>query len=234
MNPCSKSSEYLRIIKDSAQKEDDLHVIEKELANLSVNDVSELNDDQKKCFWCNLYNGLVRKEMKYNNNYPTSTVEKINFFYRTKLTVAGNKYSLQKIEHSILRKGKPSFGFGYLSLPQLSATKRKFQPEEFDNRIHFMLNCGAKSCPRVKLLSEDNYDAEANSLTNAYINREVDVRENSILVPRIFLWYLGDFNGRDGVRNFIRPYLDEDVQGKKVKFDSYDWRRTENFFQSRV
>lgn len=232
MNPHSKTAQYLQLVRLSESMNERISEVEKKISGLSVDEISILGDIEKKCFWCNIYNAVVRKEMKFHNRYPKNTLQKIRFFYRTNLSVAGHNVSLQKIEHSILRRGRPSFGMGYIKLPQISNFKKRVQPNELDNRIHFLLNCGAKSCPRVRPLTKDNYECEVENLAESYIQRETVVNKSNIIVPRIFLWYLGDFDGRRGVKNTIRQYLDEETEDKNIEFDSYDWSRTDVFFHN--
>jgi hypothetical protein len=45
-------------------------------------------------------------------------------------------------------------------------------------------------------------------------------------VPRLFLWYVGDFGGWSGTRAFLREYGAVPPDGSpRIRYLSYDWRR---------
>ena len=76
-------------------------------------------------FWINAYNALTIKGVL--DHYPTTSVRKIKlfggFFSRIKFQVGGCSYTLDNIEHDIIR-----YEFG-------------------DPRIHFALVCASLGCP---------------------------------------------------------------------------------------
>jgi len=45
-----------------------------------------------------------------------------------------------------------------------------------------------------------------------------------VRVPRVMLWFHGDFGGQSGIRTFLREYdaLPEDA-APKVRFHDWDW-----------
>ena len=79
--------------------------------------------------------------------------------------------------------------------------------KEFDARIHFIVNCGARSCPPIRILQSSsssdagaggdtgNVDQALASATAGYLHSEVRVDEakREILLPRLLLWYGADF-----------------------------------------
>ena len=48
---------------------------------------------------------------------------------------------------------------------------------EVDPRIHFALNCGAKSCPPIKTFSGDQVQAQLNLAANAYLENDDALNE---------------------------------------------------------
>ena len=74
----------------------------------------------------------------------------------------GRVYTLDDVEHGLLRGNRPH---PYRLFPQFA---RRDDPRaadgvpaaEVDCRVHFALNCGAKSCPPVDVYTERGLDAE--------------------------------------------------------------------------
>jgi glutaredoxin len=79
---------------------------------------------------------------------------------------------------------------------------------DFDARIHFILNCGALSCPPIKVLragarasegvsvvDHGNVEQALHAATAAYLSAEVRVDADSQIVylPRLLMWYEKDF-----------------------------------------
>ncbi len=104
----------------------------------------------------------------------------MSFFKKYKYLVGGLVYSLEDIEHGILRKND-NFNTSLLSLISFyfkgrgngtrflkNDPRRKFILEEVDPRIHFALNCGAKSCPPILVYEEDDLDAELDIATRNF------------------------------------------------------------------
>lgn len=74
--------------------------------------------------------------------------------------------------------------------------------DSFDPRVHFILNCGALSCPPIKVLDCDaqqdgggNVDAALGAAAAAYLHGEVsvDLVQKQVFLPRLLLWYGQDF-----------------------------------------
>ena len=74
------------------------------------------------------------------------------FFNNTAYVLGGSPFTLQDIENGVLRANKK--GVGALS-PQFSKVdpRRRLSLDQAEPRIHFALNCGAKSCPPIKTFS---------------------------------------------------------------------------------
>jgi len=64
-----------------------------------------------------------------------------------------------------------------------------------DPRIHFALNCGARSCPQIAVYSSTNIEKALNMATSSYCNSEIDVlpTNSEICLSKLFLWYRNDF-----------------------------------------
>ena len=64
-----------------------------------------------------------------------------------------------------------------------------------DPRIHFALNCGARSSPQIAIYSSTNIEKALNMATTSYCNSEVDIfpEQEEIHLSKLFLWYRNDF-----------------------------------------
>ena len=58
---------------------------------------------------------------------------------------------------------------GYIKNPFLSDELENLQVAESDYRIHFALNCGAKSCPAIRIYSAKDLDRELELNTKAFL-----------------------------------------------------------------
>ena len=73
--------------------------------------------------------------------------------YRGKhIYIASLKWSLDDIEHGILRRFRYKYSFGFLPNLFTSATIRELAVEKVDYRIHFCSKLWAKSCPHYCFL----------------------------------------------------------------------------------
>jgi len=107
-------------------------------------------------------------------------------------------FSPDDIEHAILRANSlhPSQNRSETSsfLPW-SDKRTDLALSTLDPRIHFILNCGAKSCPPIKVLSSSNPAKALQRATEAYLKAEVryDQDHSVLYLPKLALWYGLDF-----------------------------------------
>lgn len=75
--------------------------------------------------------------------------------------VGGLFFTLDEIEHGVLRcnKGHPKDG-GQPTFGVKSDARLELVLTHFDPRIHFALNCGAQSCPPIRVYSADKLDKQ--------------------------------------------------------------------------
>jgi hypothetical protein len=68
-----------------------------------------------------------------------------------------------------------------------------------DPRIHFALNCGARSSPQIAIYSSTNLEKALNMATASYCNYETVIISNhtEIILSKLFLWYKNDFGRTD-------------------------------------
>ncbi|MFP8957779.1 DUF547 domain-containing protein [Natrialbaceae archaeon A-CW3] len=182
---------------------------------------------QKLAFWLNCYNAYVQILLEDDPSLlDGSALDRWRFFARDRIPIAGVWLSLDDIEHGMLRSSKHPWGMGYLPRLFPSAFERRFRLESVDPRIHFALNCGTESCPPVAVYSPTDVESELEIATEWFLEENVsyDSDENVARVPRVFLWYRGDFGGSDGIRSFLERY--DVISGNAkpaIEYDEHDW-----------
>jgi hypothetical protein len=151
----------------------------------------------------------------YANAYNAWTIKLILSGYpggpwKKKLVkINGRVLTLDDVEHGILR---PRFG---------------------DPRVHFAINCAAKSCPplRSEPFRGDILDQQLNEATISFLNNPGSHRleGNRLYVSRIFKWFAEDF--KEGAFSFYLQYATGDLKKElankqdiiSVTYLEYDW-----------
>lgn len=173
------------------------------LADLSNNTIADnWSRNEKLAYWINAYNAFTIKLIL--NNYPLSSIMNLDGGkpWDVKwIQLGSSTYSLNQIENEIIR------------------------PQFQEPRIHFAVNCAAKSCPPManKAFTADNLNALLESRTKAFIN---NTKYNSISatapsVSKIFEWYAGDFGN---LIDYLNKYTDVKIKSSaNVTYKEYDW-----------
>ena len=172
-------------------------------------------ESEKKSFWINVYNIFAIKVIL--DNYPVKSIRVIGSMFKPVWTrkagmVGGKHYTLEHIEHGILRKTG-------------------------DPRIHTAIVCASVSCPDLRRevylpskLSEQLDASMKNFLINPKKGFWIDKKEKTVYFSRIFEWFEIDFEGEyGGVVSFVRQYLKpEQVKYLQsgvydIEYFDYDW-----------
>ncbi len=220
------SQEYIYAAKTEAS----LTSLTQNLSALSFDDLKAnlISDNQKKAFWINLYNGYTQAALKQNAaQYKSRNA----FFKKKSIDVAGQIFSLDDIEHGILRRSKIKWSLGHLNKLFPSKKEKSLRVEKLDYRIHFALNCGAKSCPPIAFYNDETLDAQLDLATTAYLTGEAeyDSTANTIRLPKLMSWFRADFGGKKGMIKILRQHGIIAADAKpKISFKAYDWTLTLN------
>lgn len=211
------SGELLYKVKIKAESK----AVEKSLSSLTYAQLLEglNNDAAKKTFWVNMYNAWYQiLAIRLNKTRPKIFTEQL-------IPVAGLSLSLDDIEHGILRKYRWKWSMGYLPqfLPQ--KTIKELAVDSIDYRIHFALNCGAKSCPPIAFYRYDKIDQQLDMATVAFIKGETEIDESKkrITTSKISSWFKGDFGGSNGIRALMTKVFKRDFTGYSIQFNDYNW-----------
>jgi hypothetical protein len=174
-------------------------------------------------FWINVYNGAVRARLLRD---PDAYRRRWRFFEAPAVNVAGHVLSANAIEHGILRRSAMVLGLGYVRNPFPSRFERLQRVERLDPRVHFALNCGARSCPPLAAWDPRELDAQLDAAAATYLRGETTVLAGGteVRVPRLLLWYRGDFGGREGIVRLLRQHaIIDDGATPSIRFGDYDW-----------
>ncbi len=196
--------------------------LERRLAQLDEQDLRRSLDDDaaRVAFWLDIYNAavvragavdLLKRHVRWRH------------FARRSLVIAGQRLSLDDIEHGVLRRSRWKLGLGYLGNPRPGRFERAHRVARVDPRIHFALNCGAASCPPIAAYERARWDEQLELATKSYLRTETRHDGDVLRVPSLLLWYIGDFGGPPGIRRMLRETGIEGWSGP-LRFSAWDWR----------
>jgi hypothetical protein len=176
-----------------------------------------MRDRDALAYWIDVYNAVTLNLVL--ENYPLESIKDLGGvlsspWKRKLIVVEERELSLDEIENSIIR---PSFR---------------------EPRIHFALNCAAKSCPplRAEAYTGERLDEQLEEQTIAFLWNPAENgldEKGRLALSRIFDWYRSDFEEAAGsVVEFVRPYLpalqgEDPAEAVPVRYREYDWSLNE-------
>jgi hypothetical protein len=183
-------------------------------------------DADKMLFWINLYNGWFQVLAK-NQEIKGKQIFKVKG-----IPFADRSFSLDEIEHGILRRYRWKYSMGYMSSWFPPSIIKELAVDAVDYRVHFALNCGAKSCPPILFYSPERFELQLNLAMKNFIKSEtrIDTLNQIIYTSRIFSWFRGDFNGKKGILKLLGDVWQQDFSTYKIKFDAYDWSKKLGYY----
>ena len=168
---------------------------------------SSWSENKQKAFWINAYNAYTIKLIL--ENYPLKSIMDIKQDGKTawKISfakVGGKTYTLDHIEHEILRKNL------------------------FDPRIHVGVNCASVSCPKLGnvAFTEENVHANLDELMKEFINDSSrnKITNNKVQISSIFDWFKEDFTKNGSVIDYLNKYSNTEINpNAKISYLKYDW-----------
>lgn len=174
----------------------DQQQIEQYLKDLARLDLSQFQDDTEKiAFWVNVYNGLTNYWV-IKKGIKKSMMERPFLVLFSKVTIGGHRFSLDDIEHGILRKNRKSLYKFYKQFSKRDL-RQKLIVDHLDYRIHFALNCGAKSCPAISFYDAKFLEQQLQMAEESFVGQEflVNDAQKTIACSKIFWLYKKDFEG---------------------------------------
>lgn len=182
-----------------------------------------VTDEQKKAFWINVYNANIQILLGKNPEYFE---DRGNFFGAKRVTIAQKELSFDDIEHGIIRSSTIKLSLGLLKNPFPGEYEKKFRTQKADGRVHFALNCGAKSCPLVATYDAKDFNTKIDAVAKNFLNKmsTYNKENNTVNTTPLFSWFRGDFKGKKGMLNMLEKYEVIPIGSKaNIVFDGYDW-----------
>lgn len=219
---------YIQVSQDllyAAKTGDSVEPFTAQLAAAKLDELAaQLNDDTKRlAFWLNIYNAYTQFQLKANPD----KYKKRSAFYKEKfIHIAGMQLNLDRVEHGILRRSKIKWSLGYLNKWFPPRFEKRLRVHKVDWRIHFALNCGAKSCPPIAFYKPEQIDRQLELSTMNYLKSDVEFKpdENKAAVPVLMSWFRGDFGGKKKIVPILKQYkIIPETAAPKITFKKYDW-----------
>jgi hypothetical protein len=162
--------------------------------------------NEKMAFWINAYNAFTIALIL--ENYPLKKITDLDGgkpWDVRRIVLGGNKYSLNQIENEILR------------------------PKFKDARIHFAVNCAAKSCPPLfnHAFRAEKLEAQLAERTRGFLKNQNfnQITAETANISKIFDWYGVDFE--DLILFFNKYAVEKLTKDTKIQFNDYDWNLNE-------
>lgn len=199
--------------------------IEEEIAQLDSKSLGKFldNDEKKKTFWINIYNSYVIIFLSEN---PELFEDRGSFFSNKRINVAGDILSFDDIEHGFIRRSKVKLGLGLVNNPFAGDLEKRFRVDKVDPRIHFALNCGAASCPPVRIYKAETIDQQLENAAKQYLTTttKFNQEDNKVMLTTLMSWFRGDFGGKSGALDMVKKFKLIPQNAKpSVEYLSYDW-----------
>ena len=183
---------------DYAALQDDEEQLDAYLASLADVDLSELDGDEQLALLLNAYNAYTLKLIL--EHYPgIDSIRDISSPWTTeRYDVGGYTLSLDQIEHGIIR------------------------PLYKDPRIHFVVNCAARSCPYLAeyAYTGEQLEEQLQERTEAILSDErfVRIEDDRLRYTKVMEWYESDFvdssftGHAPNVAQYIARYSSDEVR----------------------
>jgi len=215
--------DYAALQEDSAR----LRSYLADLAATAPETIAKADGQAQLAFWINAYNACMLKQViehysieraAFRHLATGSTTGRagsvrdiLGVFKRQHCRVAGALRSQDDIEHGILRPmGDP--------------------------RIHFAINCAARSCPALapEAYVPEQLDQQLDAAVHRFVETDTQLRivmgdRPALQVNKILDWYSKDFGGAEGVKQFFARYLPPNAAtyvqraDVRLRFFDYDW-----------
>jgi len=216
-------------------KSDEFHAFQEKTIQLRFCLLKDLSELERKALFLNLYNIIVIHAY-CTIGVPSSLAARLKFYKTTGYMIENEFYSLDDIEHGILR-GNTKHPAVFVFSPQFSNKndpRLKYTMEK-DPRIHFALVCGAKSCPPIRIFSPSNLKFGLNAAAKNFLkNGGLRIENHDIYLSMIMKWYHDDFGKTDSeMLEYLKQFLAEEDKEKlegllkegkfKLHYLKYDW-----------
>ncbi|MCB0327290.1 MAG: DUF547 domain-containing protein [Bdellovibrionales bacterium] len=216
-------------------------------SKITTEEYKEWSRNEKLSFWINAYNALTIASIlecypidskicssRWFNRmfYPNNSIQQIKNIWEKRFSISTSRLSLSEIEHEILRS---------------SSRFSKEIPEHFrhtfhEPRIHFAINCGAVSCPRLysRAYTSKNLERTLENQIKYFLSQRKNfrIREDieQVKLSKIFSWFQEDFlylekkvPKQQQILSYIYAHWENPSVSKndflqyRIEYREYDW-----------
>ena len=199
----------------AALKTHDAATLENLRQSLGRVNAETLEPKERLAYWINVYN--INTVAAIVESYPVKSIRDL---------------STDPLIFTVFKKPRVPYGNDKLSLDDIE--NEKIREAFHDPRIHFAINCAAKSCPplRMEAYSGATLDAQMDDQARKFLTATTGFTRDGdklvVHVTKIMDWFGADFGDKTA---FLRKYLPADKQklidaanGKiELAYDDYDW-----------
>ncbi|MEO1038218.1 MAG: DUF547 domain-containing protein [Pseudomonadota bacterium] len=193
---------------------EDRETLEAYIRALEVAAPSAMAPDDAFAYWANLYNAVTIKVIL--DEAPERSIRQIRPrpwsigpWGVSRVTVEGEAFSLDDIEHGVMR-------------PRFEAAL-----------VHYAVNCASIGCPNLEPTAwrGEGLAERLDRAARAYVNhpRGVTVTERGLVVSRIYRWFREDFGDSEaGVIAHVLAYAEPELAAainanRDIAGHAYDW-----------
>jgi hypothetical protein len=215
-----------------------VHSLSRPLFHPTEIDLSIMDETTRKAFCLNVYNLFISYAF-IKMGIATNSLRRGAFFERIKINLGGELLSFNDLENGILRaNARHPFAS---KLPFDQDRQDRLSLSRLDCRIHFALNCGAKSCPPIRFFRPETLEEELDIVSRSFcegddvISVKMDLKE--LHLSMLLKWFQTDFcETREQLPQTILPFLrgakhqavttlvaHEGSTGITIRFLPYDW-----------
>ena len=171
-------------------------------------------------FWINIYHTLMLHAY-VERGAPTSSRYLSKLLDTSSYSVAGQIFSLNEIEHAILRASLPTPknaaslpGGGVVRFPKKDP-KLHFAITKPIPLLSMALNCGAKSCPDIAVYTGANLHSALKKSAARYLSKSLSIRKEKdvivVQIPKLLVWFSRDLGeDKKALISYLISFLNPD------------------------
>ncbi|KAJ3426886.1 electron carrier/ protein disulfide oxidoreductase [Anaeramoeba flamelloides] len=165
--------------------------------------LNKMSEQQKLCFFINIYNLLFLQGL-INYEIPTNRTTIKKFKQKCCYRIGENYYSLTDIYHGVLRANSTNkSSLRSQNYFKKSDTRNKIALKKIQPQFHFALINFHFNIP-LQIFTLDNIEQNLKLITQKVLIKLIKLSNQKLLLPNIFKLYEKDFGGIKNILNWIK------------------------------
>jgi hypothetical protein len=220
--------DYLKIRTDPEYANYQAHA-----ATLQNFDPRATSRDEQLAFWLNIYNALtIDAVISFGIKETVREIPRLGFFRKAAYIINGHIFSLEDIEHGVLRHNQRHPAY---PMPQFGQDdpRKAYVVSPLEPRVHFAMTCASRSCPPIAFYDGAKIQDQLKKATISFVTGggcDLGEDKNSLVLSEIFKWYTVDFGGESNMKSFISSHHeDENIKrllsnpSTPITYSPYNW-----------